>query len=38
VAGAIFVDMLLYGLVVPIVPGYARSLGAPPAEAPCGID
>jgi MFS transporter, DHA1 family, solute carrier family 18 (vesicular amine transporter), member 1/2 len=28
VAGAIFVDMLLYGLVVPIVPGYARSLGA----------
>jgi MFS transporter, DHA1 family, solute carrier family 18 (vesicular amine transporter), member 1/2 len=28
VAGAIFVDMLLYGLVVPIVPEYARSLGA----------
>jgi MFS transporter, DHA1 family, solute carrier family 18 (vesicular amine transporter), member 1/2 len=28
VAGAVFVDTLLYGLVVPIVPGYARSLGA----------
>jgi MFS transporter, DHA1 family, solute carrier family 18 (vesicular amine transporter), member 1/2 len=28
VSGAVFVDMLLYGLVVPIVPGYARSLGA----------
>jgi predicted MFS family arabinose efflux permease len=28
VAGAVFVGELLYGLVVPIVPGYARSLGA----------
>src|SRR3981081_2209677 len=30
VAGAVFVGELLYGLVVPIVPGYARSLGAGP--------
>jgi predicted MFS family arabinose efflux permease len=28
VAVAVFIDLLLYGLVVPIVPGYARSLGA----------
>ncbi len=28
VALAIFTDMLLYGLVVPILPGYAASLGA----------
>jgi DHA1 family solute carrier family 18 vesicular amine transporter 1/2 len=28
VAGAVFVGELLYGLVVPIVPGFARSLGA----------
>jgi len=28
VAGAVFVDMLLYGVVVPVVPSYARSLGA----------
>jgi DHA1 family solute carrier family 18 vesicular amine transporter 1/2 len=28
VAAAVFMDLVLYGLVVPIVPGYARSLGA----------
>jgi MFS transporter, DHA1 family, solute carrier family 18 (vesicular amine transporter), member 1/2 len=28
VAAAVFVDMLLYGLIVPVVPGYARALGA----------
>ena len=28
VAAAVFIDLLLYGLVVPIVPGYVRSLGA----------
>lgn len=27
VAAAVFMDLVLYGLVVPIVPGYARSLG-----------
>ncbi|HUY78194.1 MAG TPA: MFS transporter [Ktedonobacterales bacterium] len=32
ILGAIWVDTLLYGIVVPFLPGYARALGATPAE------
>jgi MFS family permease len=31
ILGAIAIDTLLYGVVVPFLPGYARSLGATPA-------
>lgn len=32
VAAALFLDMLLYGLVVPVVPAYGAALGATPTE------
>src|SRR5690242_9819167 len=32
VAVAVFTDMLIYGMIVPIIPSYAKTLGATQAE------